>query len=397
MAKVRPSKPERTANDFGLSPRMVLAALLLFSLMLRLLGLLVSHTETDEKIYLTLAQKVSQHLFDYNLQGTPILPTLPQSTYNHPIFLRPPLFVYLVALFGSVRAHLFVPLLAGVGVLWTTFLLGKKLSLAPSTTLLACVVLACCPILLFTSVHLWADVLLALMVSLTLLLFLLALEAGAALLFALSGAAFGLAVLTKETAVLILPALLYLCFRRGLSGASMRQLVLFGLPAGLVCFPWFYQFHRLTGAFIKGSGITEENLRIPFIDMMVHRPAYFYFLHIVVLSPIYIFGYFDVVERIRKKESLTEVIWVASYLVPLTIVGLLGQGYQTRYIVPAVPGLALLTADWLYRHRNGWVTVTAITFLLCGLLTGILDSLLFRPADLFAAYEFFWGPLLAAK
>jgi 4-amino-4-deoxy-L-arabinose transferase-like glycosyltransferase len=237
-------------------------------------------------------------------------------------------------------------------------------------------------------------VLLALLVCLTLLLFLVAVERKNTLLFALAGLVFGLGFLTKETAVLIVPVLLYVNLRKGVSSTGLRQLLSFAVPALVVCSPWFYHLHRLTGAFMKGSEITADNLRIPFINMMVHRPWYFYFWHLLVISPIYLFGYFEIVERLKRRESLVEVIWVMSYLVPLTIVGLLGHGYQTRYIVPAIPGLALLTATWLHRHRGAWVAATAIVLLSFGLFTGFLDSLLFRPVDLFTAYEFFSGPLL---
>jgi len=381
----------------GLNPQLVLTAILLFSLALRFLSLLVSHTENDEQIYLALAAKVSNHFSDYTLQGTEILKRLPQGTYNQPIFLRPPLFVYLLSMCDSFRAQLLIPLLAGLGVIWTTFFLGKRLALPQSTSLLACIVLACCPILLFTSVHIWADILLALLVCLTLLLFLLAIERNAKSLFASAGVAFGLAILSKETAVLMLPALLYATFKEGAFTRGLTRLLYFGVPAVMVCSPWFYHFHQVTGVFFKGAEITEENLRIPFINMMVNRPWYFYFWHIVVLSPIYVFAYFEIVERLKKRESLTEVVWAISYLVPLTLVGLLGQGYQTRYILPAIPGLALLAASAVHRRRATWVAATAVVLLAYGLLTGILDSLLFRPVDLFAAHEFFWGPLLAAK
>src|SRR5205823_11679774 len=96
----------------------------------------------------------------------------------------------------------------------------------------------------------------------------------------------------------------------------------FALPALVICSPWFYYFHKVTGSFIKGTEITEENLRFPFVDMIVHRPWYFYVVQIVSLSPAYAFGYFEIAERLKKHEPLTEVVWVVSYLLPLTIFGL---------------------------------------------------------------------------
>jgi len=364
---------------------LVLASILLFFVALGLSTLFVTHNENDEQIYLTLADKVSKNFTDYTLQGTPLLAQLPQGTYNQPIFLRPPLFAYLLALLGFFQGRVLLPLISGLGALWITFFIGKKLGLPPSTALNACLLLSVCPILLFASTRILIDALLALLVSVTLLLFLTAQERSSAILFILAGVVFGLAILTKETAVLIVPVLLYVTFRR--TDEPLKTLLYFSFPAVLVCSPWFYYFHKLTGTFIKGSEITEENLKLPFVDMMVHRPWYFYFVQIVSLSPVYAFGYFEIAERLKKNETLTEAVWVVSYFVPLTIFGLLGQGYQTRYVLPAIPGLALLTANGLRRRAN-WATITAIFLLAYALWAAVLNSLLFRPGDLFWPFEF---------
>jgi 4-amino-4-deoxy-L-arabinose transferase-like glycosyltransferase len=370
-----------------LSSRLLLFSILLFALTLRLHALLIVHSENDEIIYQTLAEKVTKNLSDYTLQGTSLLPQLPKGTYDQPLFLRPPLFVYLLALFSAFHAAALLPILSGLGVLWATFAIGKKLAFQENTALVACLVLSFCPILLFSSVRILIDGLLALLVSGTLLLFLTALEEEKKSLVIFSGVTFGLALLTKETAVLILPVLSYLWFRKGPVTGKVRFFLYFWIPALLICAPWFYYFHKVNGYFFAGSEISQENLEFPFVNMMVHRPWYFYFVHVALLSPIYVFGYFEIVERAKKKESLTEVVWVLSYFVPLTFYGLMGQGYQTRYILPAMPGLALLTASGLSR-RGSRVAVIAILLLGYALWTGILNSVLAKPPDLYTPFEF---------
>lgn len=382
-----PDSKLKGEDSVRLSLSLLFLSILLFALALRLPTFFLAHNETDELIYLTLAEKISQNFFDYTLQGTALLSKLPKGTYDHPLFLRPPLFVYLLAFFRTFHGELLLPVLSGLGVLCVTFSITKKLTARTHVAILAILVLAFCPILLFASVRILIDALLALLVSLSVLFFILAIEKKTNSLFVLAGATFGLAVLTKETAVLVLPVLIYLIFKAGVSRNRFGCLLLFGITALLISSPWYFHFYKVTGAFFRGSEIGEENLQIPFVRMMVNQSWHFYFSHLVLLAPIYLFGYFEIIERLRKRESLVEAIWVLSYFIPLTFYGLSGQGYQTRYILPAIPALAVLTADGLYRlgHR---VEIVAAALLSYGLWTGILNSLLFKLADLFTPIQF---------
>src|SRR3989338_2459976 len=94
----------------------ILFAILLFSLALRLPALFIPHTENDEIIYETLADKVSKNPLDYSLQGTTILEKLPKAIYDRPLYERPPLFVYLLAILRNglgVRWGILLPIFAG--------------------------------------------------------------------------------------------------------------------------------------------------------------------------------------------------------------------------------------------------------------------------------------------
>jgi hypothetical protein len=143
----------------------------------------------------------------------------------------------------------------------------------------------------------------------------------------------------------------------------------------------------MTGTFARGAVIDAEYLRLPFIRMAVERSWYFYFAHVALIAPVYLFGYLEIVERLRKRASLTEVIWVLSYFIPLTFYGLTGNSYQTRYILPALPALALLSAASLRRQRR-WAQITAVVLLAYQLLTGILNSAVFKLADVFSPFQF---------
>ena len=374
--------------SFASSRDIVFFSIIMFAIALRLTALFIPHNEADEVIYLTLAEKVTQNFSDYTLQGTPLLAKLPKATYDQPIFLRPPLFVYLLAFFGIFHAQVFLPLLSALGTLWTTSAIATKLSKQNNQMILSCLVLSFCPILLFSSVRILIDIVLALLVSLCVLITILAIEKAKTPLFAMAGLIFGLAILTKESAVFILPVILYLILRGGVNLQSLISIACFAVAALLISTPWFLYFFKVTGSFARGAVIDAEYLQVPFIKMAVERSWYFYFVHVALISPIYLFGYFEIIERLRKRESLMEVIWVLSYFIPLTVHGFMGNSYQTRYILPAIPALALLTAASLNRQKH-WAQLTAVVLLAYELLTGILNSVVFKLADVFSPFQFF--------
>lgn len=372
--------------------RLILISLVLFSLGLRIPAIFIPHIENDEVIYQTLADKVTKNFLDYSLQGTAILEKLPKLNYDHPIFHRPPLFVYLLALFRSLLGKnlgILLPLLSGTLTLVIIFLLGREIY-GERKALLATLILSLCPTLLFASTRILIDSLLTLLVSLTVFTLIISIKKRKVIWYIFSGLIFGLAVLTKETAFLVLPTCLYLIFKEGITTKKIFFTLCLGIASFLIFFPWLHYFYRVSGTFFPSwAKIYEENLKMfPFVRMSVHRPWYFYFLQIILITPVYIFGYFNLVKRIRNKGDLTEVLWILSYFIVLTIHGLSGQGYQTRYILPAIPALSLLSAD-IFVKANKIIWMIGVFLLAYGFLTGILNSILFKPADLFSILYFF--------
>lgn len=208
-------------------------------------------------------------------------------------------------------------------------------------------------------------------------------------LYALSGLVFGLAILTKETAFFLCPAILYFSFKEGITSQKLFFVICFAILSFMISFPWFYSFYKVTGTFFADKlKISEESTKMfPFVKMVVNRPWYFYFIHTLIIAPIYIFGYFNVGNRIKNKRDLTEVIWIISYFLPLTIYGMGGQGYQTRYILPAILPLSILSAENMITI-NKVAFPFIVIFLAYGFLTGIFNSILSKPADLFSIFYF---------
>jgi len=371
---------------------LILFAILLFSLALRIPALFIPHIENDEIIYQTLADKVSKHPFDYTLRGTEILKNLPKANYDQPLFHRPPLFVYLLALFmGSLGVNwgVLLPIFSGVLVIIALFSMVRQLY-NEKLAIISILIVSICPLLLFCSMRILIDAQLTLFVTLTICSFLVALRNKKKLWFAVSGLILGLAILTKEPGLFTIIPCVYLLFKEGISKEKIANLVYFLGSCILVIFPWYYHFYNTYGTiFPWWAKIFPENIEMfPFVKMAVNRPWYFYFQNITLSMPLYVFAWISIIINLKRRRMLTEILWVFSFLVPITIYGIMGQGYQTRYILPAVPALAILCADML-SEKNEIVWGVAIMLLGIGFLTGILNSYIFHPADIFPLYYFF--------
>lgn len=372
--------------------RFILLALILFGVVIRVPAIFMPHIENDEIIYQTLADKVSEKFSDYSLQGTDILSELPAINYDHPVFHRPPFFVYALALFRAVFGKDFgilLPILSGVLSIFIIFFLGRKMY-DGKKALLSAFILSSCPIILFGSTRILMDVVLTVFILVTVWAVFIAAEKERLLWYVIAGILLGAAALTKESAYPILPACFYIIFKKGFTLKRTVYAFSFVIVSFIVTLPWLYHFYNVSGEiFPWWAKIYEENIKMfPFIDMAVHRPWYFYFVHLILVAPVYIFAYLEIAKRVKNRGDLTEVFWVLSYFIFATILGLLGQGYQTRYIMPAVPALCFLSADSIARN-NRCIFALSIFLMAYGLLIGILNSILFRPADLVSIFTFF--------
>ena len=372
--------------------RFILLALILFGVVIRVPAIFIPHVENDEVIYQTLADKVSEKFSDYSLQGTDILKQLPAVNYDHPVFHRPPFFVYALALFRTVFGKdlgILLPMLSGVLLIWMIYLLGRRMY-DEKRALLSAFILSCCPIILFGSTRILMDIVLTALVLFTVLAVSIAAEKGRLLWYVIAGALLGAAALTKEPAYFILPACFYIVFKKGFTLKKTIYMLYLLIISFIVMLPWLYHFYNVSGEiFPWWSRVYEENIKMfPFIDMVVHRPWYFYFVQLIIIAPVYIFAYLEILRRVRNRLDLTEVFWALSYIICATILGLLGQGYQTRYIMPAVPALCFLSADSI-AGKNKFIFALSILFMAYGLLIGILNSILFKPADLVGIFSFF--------
>jgi 4-amino-4-deoxy-L-arabinose transferase-like glycosyltransferase len=153
-------------------------------------------------VFKTLVDQVSKNFFNYSLQGTAILPQLNQQNYDLPIFFHPPAFVYTALLFSFLPLPL-VPVLINLGTIALVFFIGRRLY-ADDRALWAAFLAAVCPVTWFISQKIWIDNMLILTATASVAAAIWAADNRRPWAYAIAGAVFGLALLSKVTAVLIL-------------------------------------------------------------------------------------------------------------------------------------------------------------------------------------------------
>lgn len=153
--------------------------------------------------------------------------------------------------------------------------------------------------------------------------------------------------------------------------------------------------------------------RFPFVRAAVHRPWYFYFQALLSVSPLQLVGLLfgamialHGLGRLRRPEGgslLTNLAvfssWSWAYLAGLTLVGIAGGGYQTRFLLPALPCssiFASLAIDQLsaFSHRSASSTGSTIACMVQVLETLLLGALGYS-AILAVYYGVLYPPLFS--
>lgn len=375
-----------------LNTTLILIGILLLSLSIQLPALFTRHIENDEVILQALAEKVLVNPRDYSLQGTAVLDQLPRIVYDKPLFHHPPLFAYGLALFKKVlgvKFQILFPILASVLTVLIIFAIGKKLY-DERIGLIAAFIFSICPIALHASTKIWIDAVLTLFCTLSVYLSILAVKKENPILYILAGISFGLAVLSKISALAVIAPIAYL-FLKSFNIKRLGNILYFLIFSIVISGSWLFIFYKTFGTFfpwwIKPS---EEPLRMfPFIRMAMDRPWYFYFSNISAAAPIFLFGWIGMIKSIKHPEKWPELIWALSFIGGFTLIGIMGlEGYVTRYILPAIPAMAILSAKELAANNTKLLWLAACVFMAYGLTNAILNAFLFQVADVSSLFYF---------
>jgi hypothetical protein len=359
----------------------VLAAILLLSLIPRLATLrkivvppnqvIYNHIEGDELIYQALIREVKKDFFHYSLQGTPelagkvpLLYRLDQEFYNYPIFTHAPAFVYTARLLSFVPLPL-IPVGMNLLTIVLVFCIGSSLY-DEERGLWAAFLAAACPVTWFVSQKIWIDNMLIMTTTASIAVHLWAAERKDAAAYALSGACFSLAFLSKVTGCLVVLPLLAITWQRDAEGWSSRKAAAFLAPVLILCGGWELAVKLANGTWLPGfpdSAQTAARIdlarRSPFVALTLARSWPYYLTCLAALSPVYVFA---LVPASRTKAQDGPLwVWFLAFWAGMTSYGLMGGGYVTRYMAPAYPALALLAAKPLPRLRPaGLMAVIAL-------------------------------------
>jgi 4-amino-4-deoxy-L-arabinose transferase-like glycosyltransferase len=368
----------------------ILLGIIAFALSVRMITFAVPHVENDEVIYITLAKKLIQHPWEYNLQGTGILQQLPGS-YDRPFFIHPPVFFLLLALcykFLGAIAALALSSLFDIGIILGGFLLARYFY-SDREALVTAFVLSVCPIHLLESSKVWLDTTVVFFSVIGFYLFVRGWDALRKDTLFWAGFVLGLAILSKYSAFWLMPVVFIYAlssFRK--SPQTMKGLLGNGLVflAGMAILlvPWAIVYGSANGSLDYLSGYSwsnEEMARFPFVYEVFHRPDSFYFVALFFLTPLYALalGSFFKMEEVRKTTVLWA--WVVVYLLGHVILFKLGHlGYIFRYLLPVTVPLAILSARQIVR----WPTILVPAAILLGayeLMIGIYNMLSVGNAD----------------
>ncbi len=243
-----------------------------------------------------------------------------------------------LAIAGKILGWSWGPLLCGlsaaVAAVWLCYAVGRELGLAVSLAAAAAVVLAACPVLLYTSIQPLSD---TLATAWCLGAVWAALRARRhAGWSAACGAACGIAVLVRPTDIVLLPALVVLL------GWRWRRLALAAL-AGLPAAGWLAFYNDALYGGVLRSGY--PSLGTAFAASYV-APTALHFLHwlavflpaVLFVLPLAALGR----RETRTRELLALGLWFAAITAVYLSYSISHEAWSClRFILPAIPALVL--------------------------------------------------------
>lgn len=383
-----------------------------------------NHNETDERIYHTLVDCVLKSWSSYSLRGHKIITEyrLAKSNYNDALFIHPPVFVYLSALLNYFGVDLaIVPLvfhvLTALCLVGVVAIIDLPFELRRGDVLLYTVQIFClCPIACFCSQKFWIDNCAMMSVAVSSFVHVLVVNRSkgftdSAVWHTFSGIVFGLLALnTKLSNLALFPFLIMWSFVRSIQQKHIVWwhfvvvAVLFSFGTFIGHFPWVYAYFITTGRYLPNAWPSAEMIKSStFLQNAIAKPFYYYFMILLSISPVLMFGLISSLfgftrfamlytnicpSEIKLKHTsisyLTLLFWPMGFLGGLTMVGIFGGGYQTRFLLPALPALALLSAIELLRSR--WAAAISPFLISIGAIHLVFYGILFYP--LFCDFDF---------
>jgi len=337
------------------SERKALALVLLLAFTLRLLAALhfqsqvssLSYLGYDESVYYSLARQMSARSpFAYTLRDAPLYGQSYVMWYlKEPLFHHPPLFVWVLyiwqRLFGLelMRARL-LNVLLGTGIVYITYLIGKRLTTAAA--LHGSLFIALSALSIQQSALLLVDTPLTFLTTLFILAVIRLYESPSRARIGVAGLVLGLTLWTKYMGAIAIVFLLALTAHRKV---RLRHSLLVLLSALLLFSPWLLWNQAVYGLPLPAH--TWQRLA-SFAQTQV--PFYSYLLFLPVLNPYALPGY---AALLRSRSSPLKAS-LASFVAALFLFTALITAREARYMLPSLSPLAILAADHISRFPGRW-------------------------------------------
>jgi 4-amino-4-deoxy-L-arabinose transferase-like glycosyltransferase len=369
----------------------VCAVAVLLCAALKLPCLLYPPAEADEQIYWQLAENLGRR-GEYNLRGSPLLPSLSDHIYDRPVFHHPPLFAAALVPFvlaDNQRGAVVVSWAGHFLAIIAVALIGREFALrlgaadylAPRFWLPVLAV-ATDPLLTFVSRRLWIDSLLAGLVAIACAALVLAQGGRRRRLWLItSGALLGLAALAKLTALILLPVFLVFAMRHdGTWSARVRSALAVLVPVTVLVAPWLAVFYQHTGVLIPSWVKPDARLMeiYPFLRTAVERPWHYYLSTLLVIAPLTaIAAWAAVSQRALWSHPIFQfsAAWLVVFVAVQTLLGTDGYGFQMRHVAPAAAATyAIVLAALVQRDQPVLVFLSSAAFLV-GTVTGAMHLL----------------------
>ena len=185
--------------------------------------------------------------------------------------------------------------------------------------------------------------------------------------------------------------------------------------------PWTVHYSITTSRWLPSAWPSPPLLtRSPFVQQAVARHPAFYLSTLLTLAPAYLPSFLilphdaaTLLSTLQRhglsslptslpqpvKARVVLGMWASAFLGGMSVLGLLGAGYQMRFIAPALPALALLASDAIVGWAEaGWPACECMALLLSlGAMHGLYFGVLYAPiyADVTVALPEILGSILA--
>lgn len=260
--------------------------------------------------------------------------------------LRP--YLFLESQFYAVWINFIFSLL----FIYLVFLLGKNI-FSERSGLWAAMFIALSPVDILASQRLWAEEVLSVFVLLCVLLFVAGKEKNSFFIIALSGVCAGLAALTKGSGIFIAPVIVLSSILSDISKSGIKDTTWKTYFGGkLLIFVLFFlavsSFWYMKVAFAYGlpwhtpyqPGIEEAT---EWFSMLKRRSYFGQFYYFIILSPVFVFFYWESIKTIYKRiftpARIICLVWFSLFVILLT----LRPAKEERYMLPAYPAIAVLS------------------------------------------------------